>query len=137
MMSKLPKVGVGVIVIKENRVLLGKRRSEHGYGTWSFPGGHLEFYEDVEDCARREVMEETGISIRNLRRCAYTNDIFLKEGKHYVTLYVISEYDSGELKVMEPDKCEKWEWFEWSNLPEPLFLPVKNLIKQGFDPFNF
>ena len=62
----------------------------------------------------------------------YTNDVFQKEKKHYITLFVVADYDSGVLKLKEPEKCEKWDWFEWGKLPEPLFLPIKNLLKQNF-----
>lgn len=132
-----PKVGVGVIIMHKGKILLGKRKSSHGSGSWSFPGGHLEFGEEPEDCAVRETLEETGVTLKNLRRCTYTNDIFEKEGKHYITLYIISELDSGMPEVMEPDKCEEWRWFEWNSLPEPLFIPIQNLIKDGFNPFIF
>ncbi len=136
MKKERPKVGVGVIVIKDGKVLLGKRKNAHGEATWCFPGGHLEFNEEIEDCAVREVKEETGISIKNIRRGPYTNDIFKEEGKHYVTLFVIADFSDGEVRVMEPDKCEKWEFFEWDNLPEPLFTPIQNLLKQKFILFK-
>jgi 8-oxo-dGTP diphosphatase len=60
-----PKVGVAVIVVKDTRILLGKRVNSHGSGTWQFPGGHLEFGEPIEDCAKRELFEETIFSERN------------------------------------------------------------------------
>ena len=132
-----PKVGIGVIVIKDNKILMGKRKNAHGDGTWSFPGGHLEFNEELEDAARREVLEETGIKIKNIRIGTFTNDIFEREGKHYITLFLISEHDSGEPEIMEPESCEKWEWIEWNDMPEPLFIPIQNLLKQNFNPFNF
>jgi 8-oxo-dGTP diphosphatase len=135
-MEERPRIGIGVIVIKDNKVLLGKRKNAHGEGSWSFPGGHLEFNEEVEDCARREVEEETGLKIKNLKSGPFTNDIFEKERRHYVTLFVVSEYDSGELQNLEPDKCERWDWFGWDNLPEPLFVPFQNLLKQGYSPFK-
>ena len=134
-MDKRPKVGVGIIVIKDNKVLLGKRKNSHGEGSWCFPGGHLEFNESLENCAKREVLEETGIEIKNIRFETITNDIFKDEGKHYITIFMLCEYDSGEVKVMEPEKCEKWNWFEWNNLPEPLFLPIQSLLKKGYIPF--
>ncbi|MBI2128979.1 NUDIX domain-containing protein [Candidatus Woesearchaeota archaeon] len=135
-MENMPKIGVGVIVINNNKVLLGRRKNAHGESSWGFPGGHLELNEQIEDCARREVREEAGINIKNIRMGTFTEDIFKKEGKHYVTLFIVSEYASGEAIVMEPDKCEKWEWFEWSKLPQPLFLPIQNLLKQNFSPFK-
>jgi 8-oxo-dGTP diphosphatase len=130
-----PGVGVGVILLKENKVLLGKRKGSHGDGSWAFAGGHLEFKEDLEECAKREALEETSLHVKNIRFATLTNDIFENENKHYVTIFMTCDYDSGELKIMEPDKCEKWEWFEWGNLPEPLFIPIKNLLKQKFNPF--
>ena len=130
-----PKVGVGVIVIKDNKVLLGQRKNAHGEGSWSFAGGHLEMNETPEECAQRETLEEVGIRIKNPRSVAFTNDIFKDENKHYVTIYVLSEYDLGEIRVMEPDKCERWEWFEWDKLPQPLFVPIQNLLKIKFNPF--
>ena len=135
-MEKRPGVGVGVIVIKDGKILLGKRKNAHSEGAWCYPGGHLEYGESWEDCSQREVMEETGIEIKNLRFGTATNDIFEKEQKHYITICMLSDFASGEVKIMEPDKCEKWDWFEWEQLPQPLFLPIINQLKANFNPFN-
>ncbi len=130
-----PLIGVGIIVMRDDTVLLGRRRNAHGAGTWQFPGGHLEFNETIEACARREVLEETGLRIARLRRGPYTNDLFHEDGKHYVTLYVLADYAHGELTLKEPDKCDRWDWFSWDDLPTPRFTPLANLLKQGFHPF--
>ncbi len=45
MENKRPKVGLGVLIFKDGKVLLGKRKGAHGEGTWCPPGGHLEFGE--------------------------------------------------------------------------------------------
>ncbi len=132
----MPKVGVGVCIMKENKVLLGKRKGAHGSGSWSFPGGHLEFNESWEECAARETLEETGIKIKNIRFGTVTNDIFKKENKHYITIFMLAELDCGEVKIMEPEKCEKWEWFDWGSLPQPLFVPLQNLLKENYNPLN-
>jgi 8-oxo-dGTP diphosphatase len=128
--KKRPLVGVGVMIKKKGKILLGKRINSHGNLTWSFPGGHLEFMESVFDCARREVFEETGISIKNLSFGPFTNDIFEKENLHYLTVYVIADHENGEPEVKEPDKCLEWKWFAPENLPLNLFLPLKNLLAQ-------
>ena len=129
---KRPVTGIGVCLLKDGKVLLGRRINTHGNGSWSFPGGHLEMNETWEYCAEREVLEETGLKIKNTRFIGVTNDIFPEEGKHFITIFIRADYDSGELKLMEPEKCSEWKWFGWENLPQPIFLPIKNLIKQGF-----
>lgn len=137
---KYPGVGIGVIVIRdferENKVLLGRRISNYGKNTWCFPGGKLDFLETPEECAVRETYEESGIKIKNLRKGPYTNDISESKESHYITLYFTADHDSGEAKVMEPDKCSEWKWFSWNDLPEPLFFPTRNLVKTGFNPFE-
>ena len=134
--KKFPRVGVGVIVRKDGKILLGKRKGAHGEGSWSFPGGHFEFNEEIAVCAQREVMEEAGITIKIICALTFTNDFFEKEGRHYVTLYVLSDYAGGEVKIMEPDKCEEWRWVNWETLPQPLFIPIQNLLKQKINPFD-
>lgn len=128
------RVGVGVIIVNDGKVLLGKRKGSHGAGTWAFPGGHLEFGESFEDCAHREVYEETGVKIKNIKKVTFTNDPFPVEDKHYVTCYVKAEIDSGEVVIMEPHKCETWEWFDWGMFPEPIFIPLENLLRENINP---
>ncbi len=132
-----PRVGVGVIIIRNDFVLMGKRKNSHGDGTWNFPGGHLELNETFAACARREVKEETGLVITKLMQGPYSNDIFTAEKKHYITIFVIAHSQKGKPKVLEPDKCEEWQWFKWHELPEPLFLPTANLKKLDFSPFRW
>ena len=134
METTYPRIGVGVIIRKDGKYLLGKRRNAHGDGSWSFAGGHLEFGETVEECARRETAEETGIELGEVRFAGYTDDLFQEEGKHYVTMFVLSEWRAGEPQTLEPEKCEGWQWFEWDDLPTPLFLPIRNLLDTGYVP---
>ncbi|MBW2991832.1 NUDIX domain-containing protein [Candidatus Woesearchaeota archaeon] len=131
-----PKVGIGIYIVKDGKVLFGKRKNAHGEGSWCPPGGHLEFNEEIEDCAKREVLEETGINIKNIRFITATNDIHKSERKHYITLHLAADYDSGEVKLMEPEKCERWGWFRWEELPKPLFLANENFVKMDINPIK-
>jgi 8-oxo-dGTP diphosphatase len=130
--NKQPQIGVGVIVCKDNKILLGKRKNSHGAGLWSFPGGHLEFNEDIEGCAMREVFEETGLIVSSPQKITFINDIFPKDDKHYVTLYLAADWVAGEAELKEPDKCEGWEWFSWGALPKPLWSGITELLSQGY-----
>ena len=124
------QVGVGVLVMRDGAVLLGLRRGSHGAGTWSPPGGHLEFGEDPVDCARRETLEEAGIELGQCRFVGVTNDLFEAENKHYVTLFYTAPLLSGVPTVTEPTKCEAWQWWPWEELPENVFLPLRHLREQ-------
>ena len=122
------RVGIGVFVFRDGRFLMGCRRGAHGAGTWSVPGGHLEFGESFEDTAIREVAEETGVHITNVRFGAVTNDVFTGEGRHYVTVWMLSDHAAGEPVILEPDKCTDLAWHGFDDLPEPLFLPWRQLL---------
>lgn len=132
--ARRPQVGVGVIVLRDTMILLGRRIGSHGSGTWALPGGHLEFGETVEQCAAREALEETGLDVQVVARGPYSNNIFPAEGKHYVTLFVVARAPTGSPMVREPAKCLGWSWFRWSELPSPLFPPLASLYASGFVP---
>lgn len=124
-----PLVGVGVLVFKEGKILLGKRKGSHGSGSWAAPGGHLEFGESVEDCAKRELLEETGLTALSIQTGRWSNDV-IDGHKHYVTLFAIVDRFEGDLQTLEPHKCEEWKWFSKENLPAPLFPPVAAFFAQ-------
>ncbi|WP_068469840.1 nucleotide triphosphate diphosphatase NUDT15 [Candidatus Protochlamydia phocaeensis] len=136
LIAERPKIGVGVAVLKEGRVLLGKRKGSHGEGQWAFPGGHLEFNETPENCVVRELEEETGLKPLSILPGPWTNDM-IDGCKHYVTLFMFVTEFSGHPVVLEPHKCENWDWFEWACLPQPLFKPIESLIeKVGMNYLN-
>jgi 8-oxo-dGTP diphosphatase len=114
-----PKVGIGIIVLKESRVLLRCRKGAHGTGEYAGPGGHLEYMESFTECAVRETREEAGIEIMHVRFLCLSN--LKMYGHHYVDIGLVADWGSGEPQVLEPDKCEAWGWYDLDNLPSPLF----------------
>lgn len=126
-----PIIGVGVLVWRDKQLLLGKRIVKGQQSCWQFPGGHLENGESVIDCARREVLEETSLKIKALRHLGFTDKTFAIGSRQYITLLVTSDYDSGRAQTLEPDKCELWQWFDYRQLPEPLFEPITAFLSQS------
>ena len=131
-----PRVGVGVMVLKDNKVLLGRRKNAHGGGEYANTGGHVELMESLLETARRETMEEAGITIKNIRFLCVSN-ITDYAPKHYLDIGFIADWESGEPQVLEPDKREAWEWYDLDNLPEPLFASTAKYIEAYKTGRNF
>jgi 8-oxo-dGTP diphosphatase len=132
-MTQKPQVGTAIIITKDNKVLLMKRRGPHGHGTWSTPGGHLDFGETPEACAAREAKEEVGLDVIDVRFRAVTNDYFEEEGKHYITMWMDGK-STGEPSIASEREISEIGWFAWDALPSPLFLPLENLVKKNSYP---
>lgn len=139
---KRPVVGLAVVICHGTSVLMGKRKGAVGSGTWAFPGGHLEGGETFEECAIREVKEETGIPLKDAEFWLVENVFY--PNSHSVTIFMIAQlprdergrFIHKEAVNMEPDKCEGWEWFPWDELPEPLMLGIQQVDDQNLSPFR-
>jgi 8-oxo-dGTP diphosphatase len=134
--KKKVKVGFGVMMLnEEEKVLLGRRNEDSekadselkGEGTWTMPGGKLEFQESFEQGAEREVMEETGMKLNKVDVICVNNDKI--NAAHFVTIGLFSEDFEGEPKVMEPDEITEWDWFSLGELPEKLFFPSAKVLE--------
>jgi len=136
-MEEKKKVGVGfgVMVLKDNKLLLGKRHVDpkkadselRGEGTWTMPGGKFEWGESFEEGAKRELKEETGLILQKHKVICVNND--KNEHAHFVTVGFFAESFSGEAEVMEPDEITEWKWFSLSEIPKNLFEPSRKVLK--------
>lgn len=130
------RVGIGIVVFKNGKILLGKRKNAHGQGEYAGLGGHLEFGESIEACAKREAKEEAGIKIKNIKFLCLSS-LKTYKGKHYIDIGLKAEWAEGEPKVMEPEKCEGFAWYDLSNLPKPLFAAEHNYLEALNSGKNF
>uniref|UniRef100_A0AAV1TQB4 Nudix hydrolase domain-containing protein n=1 Tax=Peronospora matthiolae TaxID=2874970 RepID=A0AAV1TQB4_9STRA len=134
------RVGVGVLLLSlqhPNCVLIGKRKGSHGQGKFALPGGHLEMYESWDECAIREVKEETDLDLKEVTFATVTNDPMEDEGKHYITILMQAVVDDEQtVRNMEPHKCESWSWVPWSDLRsiENMFTPLLHVTRSNFTP---
>lgn len=119
-------IGVNVLVVKEGKLLLGQRKNTSGEGDWGLPGGHLEKGERMEDGARRELEEETGLR-------ADLEFVNLANGwnrePHYIHASFLARNIQGEPRLMEPEKCSEWKWFSLDNLPKNIFVGHRQTIE--------
>lgn len=129
-----PRVGLGVMILKKDEILFGKRQNSHESDVWCIPGGHLEYGEELENGVEREVKEETGLTVKNIRFGIVTNSVDKKINKHYVNIIFIADYVEGEPQILEPDKCLEWKWFNLNELPSPMCSFNKAAFDAGFDP---
>ena len=121
--AQRPQVGVGVVFLRDGRVFLAKRCGSHGEATWASAGGHLELGESLENCARREALEELGVTVGRLRFLCVSN--ILAYGKHYVDLEFLGEIGDQEPRPEEPDTFSEYGWFPLDDLPQPLFEAMR------------
>ncbi len=119
---------MAVLIRRGKEVLLMKRDKVHGAGTWSTPGGHLEMNETIPDCAAREVMEETGVTIGNPEILGVTEDFFPEHGRHYITIWMCALYVSGSATLRAPEESSEVRWFPFDQLPSPLFSSLEKLL---------
>ena len=133
--SEYPRIGVGIIVLRNRKVLLGRRKGIRSPGTYGLPGGYLEKNETFEECAVREVLEETGL------RCLSFRPIYLITGlsdnARYADVIFYTNCEDGIPIVREKNRVEKWEWFDLFDLPTPLYEPTRLALKHFASNYYF
>ncbi|RLN15246.1 hypothetical protein BBJ28_00007118 [Nothophytophthora sp. Chile5] len=123
------RVGVGVLLMSKkhpNCVLIGQRKGSHGAGKFALPGGHLEMFESWQECAIREVKEETDLDLTEV-----------KLAFHYITILMQAVVDDEQpVRNMEPNKCVGWTWERWSDLRsrDDMFTPLLHVTRSNFRP---
>lgn len=131
-----PGVGVGVLILKDGKVLLGLRNPNKkkasselkGEGTWTMPGGKVEFMEKLVDAAKRELKEETGLVATKLDFLCISDD--MTDTAHYVTVgFIVKDYQ-GNPEAMEPETILEWRWFDLDNLPKNMYEPSLKCINK-------
>lgn len=110
-------IGIGIIVVRGDKILIGKRGPDckRGAGLWALPGGHLEPNEQIEECIKRELLEETGVKVRIPQRTFHESvfavtDHLRHQSLNHLTFWALTFWDSSEAELKEPDKCTEWKW---------------------------
>jgi len=107
-----PRVAVGAFVFKNNRVLLVKRGRPPSVGLWAIPGGNMKLGETLQQATEREILEETGLTIK-AGEPVITFDVIKKDDDgriryHYVIVDLIADYVGGTLQPGDDASEARW-----------------------------
>ncbi len=120
-------MGVGVVFVRRGAVFLARRKGAHGEDSWGSAGGHLEFGETLEECARREALEELGVRVGELRVLCLSN--ILAYGRHYVDVEFLGDIgDQDPAPTAEDGSFSEYGWYPLHDPPQPLFEPMRLAI---------
>lgn len=124
-------IGVCTILIdiKKKSLLLGKRKNSYKAGYYGLPGGRIKLGEPTATAAIREVKEETGIKIEQIQFVGTIREY--QQEKDFIHFAFLSTSFSGEPALCEPDKCEGWQWFPITKLPQQI-LPGHRLAIESY-----
>jgi 8-oxo-dGTP diphosphatase len=119
-MTQLPEIEISTIVVKEGRVLLGKRKNAQGGYDWGVPRGRLNQDEPIEERALKQLATETGLKALTLHQGPWTHD---HEEKTLCLFIFIDLFEN------EASMTDDFQWFDWNDLPYPLPSSLLKLIQ--------
>lgn len=133
--NQKPAVGIAVIILHNNKVLLGRRLKRPMLNSWQLPGGWLHYAEQPEQAVSRKIREFSGMVCNEAQFITYTNNQF-SDGLHSISLYFQLDCLNAEVVDLSLNQhCSDWSWVDWYDLPKPLFLPLLLLKQSGYEPF--
>lgn len=117
-----PRAGVAALIFSGDELLMIKRKGSHGAGTWSVPGGWMDFGESPDQSVKREVKEEVNLDVRPLRFLHATNWVFYADKVQSVCLWWLCQpiapgYYDG-IRNNEPDKIETMCWIPYREVED-------------------
>jgi len=134
-----PIPAVGAFILKDGKLLLVKRAYEPGAGKWTVPGGAIELGEKTVEALHREILEEVGIRLKNVKLLDIYDAIFRDEGDRIRYHYVIIEF-LAEPETMEVKLSDEALDYRWVNLEEvehlDLTYSVRYMIKKYWGLFR-
>jgi len=124
-----PKVAAGVLVVRNDSVLLVRRVNEPYRGLWTLPAGFVNGGEDPAEAAVRECLEETGLSVRVTRVYDIVSGREHPRGADFVIIYQ-AEFIGGDMQAN--DDADAVEWFDKGKLPPLAFLATQKVLQSFY-----
>lgn len=124
-----PRVGCGVAIVSDGKLLLIRRARPPEAGCWSLPGGKVDLWERVEETARREIAEEIGLALGPLDLLCVVDQLTPEDHAHWVSPTFLATEFEGEPALLEPEKHTGLGWFPLDALPGPHALSVSAAVE--------
>lgn len=127
-MPKTIQTACGAVILKNNKILLLKRKKNPESNHWGIPGGKIDWMEKIEDAVCRETLEETSLCLTTLQLLVNINHFDIEQDEHWLAgVYLATSYH-GEAQLVEPEKHAELGWFSLENLPKPLTQATEQAI---------
>ena len=125
MSAPVPRVGCGAAIVRDGQLLLVKRLTPPEAGSWSLPGGKVEFGERLADAVVREIREEIGVEIAPERPLMVVETPNV-DGQHWIAPVYLARLVAGEPRNCEPTKHDNVAWFLLGEPPAPLSAAARD-----------
>lgn len=126
----IPRIRIAVVIVQDDRILLVQhRKGPKCY--WLLPGGGLDFGETIEECVRRELLEETNLEVKLKKPLFISESIPKDRHRHIVNLVFESEVVGGSLKKGVEEILQDVKFFSLTELDElTIYPPIKDNLKE-------
>ncbi|HGE2196674.1 NUDIX domain-containing protein [Pseudomonas aeruginosa] len=128
MKRNITRIGCGAAIIEGGKILLLKRRRTPESGHWGIPGGKVDWMEPVEHAVCREVQEETGLTLKDIKLIGIVDQLDKDKCEHWIAVVYIANAFTGAPRILEPEKHKEMGWFDLRDLPQPLTQATKNTL---------
>jgi ADP-ribose pyrophosphatase YjhB (NUDIX family) len=124
-----PRVGCGVAMVVDGKILLMRRLNAPEAGHWGIAGGKIDLFETARAAAEREIAEELGVQVSADTLLCFVDQIDRAASVHWVSPVYLAERFVGEPRILEPHKHADLGWFDLADPPLPLTTAAAAAIK--------
>jgi len=125
---KQPSLAVDALIIKDEKLLLIKRKKEPFSGFYALPGGFVQYGERIEEAVMREVKEETGLDVQVQSLVGVYSDPRRDPRGHIISICYLCRLIGGKLSPNK-DEIEEAGWFLLKKLPLPLAFDHQQIVQ--------